>query len=65
MTPTPGTVDDWIAVLKNLVLIIVGVFIILHETLGTEPPSVLLLITAAAALSLPIVGALQSLRVGK
>jgi hypothetical protein len=65
MGPTPEATNAWIELLKTLVLIVVGVFIIVHETVGTDYPSALLLICAAACLGLPIAGAIQGMRNGK
>lgn len=48
--------------LKDFFLIGVGIFIIVHETLGTDLPSPVLLVVAAACLSLSIVDYLMGVR---
>lgn len=62
MGPTPEGTKAWIEVLKNLALIGVGVFIIIHETIGGDIPSVVLLLVAGACLSLPILDYLSNFR---
>ena len=55
LTFSPASVREWTEVVKNILLIGMGIFIILHETVHLEgPPRILLLLIAAAALSLPI-----------
>lgn len=61
MVPSPQTTRDWVNVAKDVVLIVVGIFIIIHETWDTEPPRVPLLIIAGAALGLPILDYFQQL----
>jgi membrane protein DedA with SNARE-associated domain len=64
VVPSPESANTWISVLKNLLLIAVGVFIIIHETVGTDIPSVVLLLVAGAALGLPILEYLSGMRGG-
>lgn len=62
MVPSPQSTSEWLEVMKNIVLIVVGVFIIIHETLGADYPSPLLLLCAGACLGLPILGVIQDAR---
>ena len=55
MGPTPSAVREWIGIFKDVTLILVGVFIIVHETVGTDIPSPVLLVVAAACLGLSII----------
>jgi hypothetical protein len=52
MGPTPEGVRGWIAVFRDLSLLFLGVYIIVHEVRGSDLPSPLLLIVASAALGL-------------
>jgi hypothetical protein len=62
MVPAPDTAKEWIDVLKNIMLICVGIFIIIHETLEIGYPSIFLLIVAAGALGLPVLDYLSGIR---
>jgi hypothetical protein len=62
MGPSPDDTKAWIDVLKNVMLIGVGIFIIIHETLGADFPSLLLLIVAAGALGLPVLDYLSGIK---
>ena len=61
---TPKEVREWIDVIKDIILILIGVFIIIHETAGTDIPSPVLLVVASACLGLTIIDYLMGFRRG-
>lgn len=65
MTPKPTSLMAWIDVFKNVLLIGIGIFIVLHETLDVGYPSVVLLLVAAACLGLPIADRIAGLKNGR
>jgi hypothetical protein len=60
MTVKPDSVRGWISVAKDVLLLLVGIFIIIHETLGYDPPSRALLLVAGTCIGLPIATRVKS-----
>jgi len=65
MTVKPDSVRSWVMLAKDIVLLLVGIFIILHETIGFDPPSPALLAVAGTCIGLPIVSRVKSSVNGK
>lgn len=61
----PEEVKAWLFILRDFLLVVVGTFMLVYETLEVRPPSIDVLSVGAALLGIPMVVRLDTWSSGK